>query len=362
MFFPFYIQLLHIKKLPYYALYETEIYIYLRIVREHMFTSEQMMVKDYIQKWGGSNSHALLDPTCFHYVTDEIQGIIGYRIESKCAIVFGDPICHPDDSEKFIEKFHTFCKINGKTPIYVGISKKFSHLSLANKYGSLIQFGDEIILNPLIDAKLGKGKHASLLRNKYNQSIKSGFEVKEYVGDDIQLENKILEVTQAWLQNRKGAQIALLNVNIFCDRSIKRWFYAQKNGKIIGLAMINRLDAHDGWVLNLLVKSPEAPTSISEFIILETLAALAKEQCTFFSIGSVPASDLGKMIGFGYVSTILARSIYKIARKIFNLSNRQRFWKKFKPINKPVYLLFCNSKVRIREIIALLRAFKLSMG
>lgn len=312
----------------------------------------------YIQKWGSAASIALFDPTCKKFSIASITGIIGYRDTQKCAVVFGDPVCAPENIAELTHAFHAFCNEHNKTIIYVAASEKFMSWILSNQENwSAIEIGNEIIIDPCQDPKARTGSHASLLRNKYNQAMRSGITVKEYMGLDQELENKLEQVSSSWLANRKGPQIHFGQNGIFSDRSNKRWFYAEQNGTILGLIMLNRIDAHHGWVQNLLMITPEAPKFTSEVILLSTLDVLRKEGCQFFSTGPLPAPHIGKVEGLGSVSEWLVRKIYHVSKKIFKLGERQRFWKKFEPRSQPTFVLFSSSRIGLSEVLGIMNAF-----
>jgi lysylphosphatidylglycerol synthetase-like protein (DUF2156 family) len=313
-------------------------------------------VGEYVFRWGNPASIALLDPACKIFSAQSIDGVIGYRMASKYVVVIGDPVCPHDSLEDLMRAFHAFCSAQDKNVIYIATSEQFMKWSMNRYCSSAIECGVEVILNPTIDPTNKTGKKASLLRNKYNQSIRDGIQVKEYDGYDEQLEEAMQEVRDSWLQNRKGPQIYYLQVNLFADRIHKRWFYAEHQGRIIGVLMLNRIDAHHGWVINILMVVPDALTVTSEFLILSALATLRAEECTFLSIGTVPGSQLGHIEGLGFFSQWLARNIFKTAKKIFRLEDRQRYWKKFYPQTKPTYVLFSKARIKFSEIMGIMRA------
>jgi len=321
-----------------------------------IFSYENLPTADYVCRWGNSASIALLDPSCKFFSVLSVKGVIGYRMATKYAVVLGDPVCPGENLEILMQKFHAFCTQQDKKILYLAVSEQFMKWSLNRYCNSAIECGVEIILNPQIDATNKKGKKASLLRNKYNQSIRDGINVKEYCGYDEQMEASLQNIREVWLKNRKGPQIYLLSVNMFEDRIHKRWFYAEHNGELIAVLMLNRIDAFHGWVLNILMVIPNAPTVTSEFIMLSTLSILRNECCSFFSIGTVPASQLGAIEGLGCFSQWLARTLFKIAKKIFRLEDRQRYWKKFYPQTKSTFVLFNTSSIRFSELLDIVRA------
>lgn len=317
---------------------------------------DQDLLVKYIEKWGVPASIALLDPKVKIFKDPDIDGIIGYKIESNCAIVFGEPICNPKDLLTLTNAFHEY--FAKKTNIiYTAVSQKFLDWFRLNHDGASIQFGNEIILDPSKDIKLEHGKEASLLRNKYRQSIRDNIFIKEYIGYNKKIEAGINLVKQNWLKNKKGPQIYLLEIDLFSYRQNKRWFYAEHNGEIIGAVLLNKLDKYKGWVLNLIIKNNNSHNCTSEFLIMELLNQLNKEDCHFLSIGPLPNTELSKIEGFGFLITFFTKLIYNLLKKIFKLTDRQRYWKKFYPIKKPSFLVFHKPKIGVREILAITKAF-----
>src|SRR5262245_50974937 len=76
--------------------------------------NERLQIVEFVRRWGGLATDALLDPQCQYFRTPEIDGFIGYRIECGCAVVFGDPVCAPDDTFQLARAFHKFCQTQCK--------------------------------------------------------------------------------------------------------------------------------------------------------------------------------------------------------------------------------------------------------
>ena len=62
--------------------------------------SEKERIYDWIRQWGCSTSEVIMDIDCQLFSAPGIDGFIGYRPENGTAVVFGDPICAPEDMEK----------------------------------------------------------------------------------------------------------------------------------------------------------------------------------------------------------------------------------------------------------------------
>jgi lysylphosphatidylglycerol synthetase-like protein (DUF2156 family) len=323
--------------------------------------NENFSRADYISKFGNHASIALHNPNYQIFSIKNLEGIIGYRAMSQCAIIFGDPLCPLQNLSHLIHSFHDYCNKQRKNVIYISTSEKFKQWALQNMKCAALEIGSEVILDPFKDPKSQNGRKASQLRNKYNQSIRFGITVKEYSTYCHSLELAVKQFEIAWLKSRRGPQIFSLPVDIFAYRDSKRLFYAEHNNRIVAVLVLNRLDASQGWVLTILMTASDAPNIISEFMILSILETLAQEGCRFLSIGGLPPSELKIIQGLDFFSSWLACTTFKIIKKIFQLQNRYQYWEKFQPLLEPSYLILGNPKIRLLEIIGILRSFNLSL-
>lgn len=317
---------------------------------------------DYIRRLGNASSIALLHPQCKIFHDSAIDGIMGYRDEPGCIVILGDPLCGATDIPELTHRFHNHCKDQKKNIVYVAASDSFTQWSLANTCSSALEFGHEIIIDPTIDTRLGLGKYPRLLRQKHKYAMRDGVIVKEYTASDSFIEGQLMHVAQTWLANRKGPQMHMIPLDVFAYRHSKRWFYAECRDQIVGLLMLNRMDAYDGWVMNGgIMLTPDAPYDTSEFLMMNTLGILRAEGCHFFSVGPTFGAEIGKIIGFGKFSQLIIRTAVKSLRSIFKYGEHQRYWKKFEPRKESAYVVFEKPKVGISEIRAVIRAFNVNI-
>lgn len=326
-----------------------------------MKTQSPRSAADYLKQWGHATSIALLGPSAQFFSIPNIDGAVGYRVGAGCAVVFGDPMCDEKDTPQLIDAFHSFCKKKLKSVIYLGASEKFLQCVLGSHCRTALEIGTELIIDPTQDLLARTGPTAVVLRNKHKQAVREGLTVHEYTGQDVELEKKLEAVGAAWLQLRKGPQVYLNDVAICSHRDHKRIFYTKKQEEIVGVLVMTRLDTYAGWVINFSLTVPQAPRVTSEFMLLEVLSVLGKEQCRFFSIGVYPTDNLGRIVGLGRISRWALRNIFPIATKLFKVNSRQRFWKKFEPRHKAAFLIFSKSRIGLREVIGFLRAMNLKM-
>lgn len=312
-------------------------------------------IAELVQKYGGSASVALLDPACHFFSTPSTVGVIGYRTKSHCAVVFGDPVCPQEDKLSLALEFRKYCKKNNLRIVYAMVTESFAHLWTKHGCKALVEVGEELVLNPQFDYL--KGSKGRKLRTKIHQAQHLGVHVHEYQNHDLQLESELEKTAYSWLLGRKGLQIYLAHVHLFSHRSGKRWFYATQGNRIVGTLLLNQFQAKKGWGLNLLMTTPKAPQSTSEYLVVSALQTLKEEGCPFFTLGSVPAQKLGEIQGLNAIYAWIARVGFNAAINIFNLHGRKMYWSKFHPQCEGCYFLFEKQSIGLKEIKGVLSAF-----
>lgn len=319
-------------------------------------TEERRKIVEKIRRLGSAASDAILEPTCQVFTLPDIEGLICYRIESQCAVVYGNPVCLPDDRKKLVQAFHDECQQKNMNIIYIAVNENFANWAFDNFCKAFVEFGEELIIDPHMDPQARSGVHASLVRRKVRHAQKEGTEIFEYHPYDAKIEEDLERVGETWLNNRQGPQVHISNVRLFSDRLGKRWFYAKKNDKIVGMVILNKLEAHQGWLLNHLMYTPEASHGTQEYLLTAVLKILAQEGCHFVTFGCVPASQLGEIKGLSKFTTFISRLIFNITNKICHLHGRKKFWEKFHPESERSFLLFSQPRIGRNELLALMHA------
>lgn len=318
---------------------------------------DRKQIVEKVRQWGGQASDAVLDSACEIFSIKDIDGIIAYKIEYGCAIVYGDPICSPDDLSQLAKAFHSYCEEHNLYVIYILASEKFSKWSIENIGGVIFGAEEELFLNPQDD--ITKGAQGSLVRRKVRHALKENTIAKELLDTDSSLKKDIQEVGTAWLKTRKGPQVYISHVHLFEDSFGKRFFYAQKEGEVVGVLILNQLQAYNGWLLNHLMIKPNASHGTPELLVMTAIETLRSEGCSFVTFGSIPREQLGEIYGLGFFSKSLSRLIFRMVKWVLRLNGHRKFWGKFNPRTAPTYVIFSRG-LSIRAMRALIRALNVS--
>lgn len=314
-----------------------------------------------VRKWGDITTDAVLDPVCKLFQTPHIDGVIGYRLASGYAVVYGDPICAQENKGELAQAFHQYCLKQGYTDFYLMVSEEFARWALKHFCHILLEYGDKVILNPQNNPLENSGTKGSLVRRKVKQAVREGVVFQEYTTAEASIEQGIEHVANAWLKKREGPQIHISHVYPFADRPGKRWFYVTRKGLIIGVIILNQIQGGKRWLMNHLMVSPDAPHGTSELLVVNTLEALKKEGCSYVTCGASPAKNLGEVCGLGRTSEWCIRNMYSLLYRFFHLEGLMTFWAKFQPEGERTYLLFSEKKIHLGTIKAILKGLNVTI-
>jgi|JI9StandDraft_2_1071091.scaffolds.fasta_scaffold67301_1 lysylphosphatidylglycerol synthetase-like protein (DUF2156 family) len=309
-----------------------------------------------VRKFAGLATDAILDPVTYVFKDPKVEGFIPYRRAGKVFVVFGDPVCSVEDKLFLAKAFLEFAREERKEVIYVIASHLFAHTLVKNVGGSFMELASEMIFDPICDPREEVGALGSLVRRKVKQAQKE-LTIEEYIGDDPLLEKAIENIGDRWLEKRKGPQVHISNIYLFENRIGKRWFYAIKGKEVVGVILLNELQSHKGYLLNHLMVTPEAPHGTAEYLVVAALEVLSKEGCRFATVGAVPRSEIGEVLGLHPFSKWFVKLGLWIVRKVSPIEGLFTFWKKFHPQSQPCYLILSRTKLGVKEVLGLKRAF-----
>ena len=303
--------------------------------------------------YGSAASEAMFDYPCNFFQIPNGIGIIAYRIEFNCAIIFGDPLCPPNELIELTQAFHKYCHDLHLNVIYITVSEKFARL--AQEYNHiLIEVCEELIFDPQINPILKSHR----LQHRMDKATNHGLTFHEYIPFNEEIESSLLEIGIKWQKAKKGPSLYLGHLNFFECSKGKRWFYVKDGELITSMAMLSQLVTQGGWLLKFFFTLPNVFAETSEFLMISLLTTLKKENCHFLTKGMVPIDSIGEVKGLGYCS-ILIKYIYKTISFIFKFKKHKQYWQRYYPKKVPSYLLFSNPKIGFNEMRALLKVLRL---
>ncbi len=324
-------------------------------------TKPLLTTVDLVRKYGGPVSHAALDPLHSTFRTPAIDGLISFLIVHRCAIVFGDPICAPEDKPRLTDAFASYCAGKNCSILFVAVTDNVQVYARDRGYASM-EFASLLITDPQNDPEAGR--QGRRLRQHLNRTRRMGVTVREYQGaPDAQMEAQTQAVYNAWRDDRHGPQMYLGRPRLFDDKVGRRWFLSEQEGKVVGfLSMLRTGGLESQYLINIVFSAPNAPLHTNELMVVTALRAVREEGVNLVCLGVGPLDALGRIEGYGAIVEFLSRTLYRLAAKLMHQHGKTVFWEKFGITKRePLYLLFQSSQIRPTELYALLRAFNFSV-
>lgn len=323
-------------------------------------TRTYKVLKDLPQYGFNSFSSLLLYEDIQVFSSPDEEGFIGYLDYSPLYIALGEPVCPRDKYTYLTEHFLTFCRQQNKICIFILVGEEFvsatSHLSWTR-----ILIGDDMIFN--VQEYSPSGDKAKKVRSARNQIIRRGAKVKEYrpaISRSPELESEFEAVTSRWLQRHSRFQMYLMKIDLFAFKELKRYFYVEYDGRVIGILTCLPIYARNGYLFEDLIRDPDSPNGATELLILEALRVYKEEGKDIATLGLSPRIVVQRDWGLSWWGCLLTRLCVFSARKLGGLESLYHYRKKFNTRHSEInYLLKHPAGIATKEVVSILKSFNL---
>ena len=284
----------------------------------------------------GYNAHALVsigkDARAFW--PDRGHGGIVFREVGNVWLAGSDPLTPPDESAECLRQFFDFAKRRGRIaaviPATARLAASVNGLDLTRaRIGSAPYFA-------LADWD-PRGDRAKGLRAGVNRARRGGVWVRVVDQVDPWFKQELQVLCRQWsgahrLRTELGWLIALDPLR-HCHQ--KRFFAARdSNDRLVGLLAASPIPARDGWYLEDVLRSTEAPACTADLLVYSALKALQEEGASLATLGTVPfhllSADKFALPGSPRIEAGVEQLGARIAR-IYNIEGLRHFKTKFVP-------------------------------
>ena len=284
----------------------------------------------------GYNAHALVGITTGTrlWTCPETEGAIAYNEFGKVWLAPGDPLASVENlakvSDCFLQKARAEGRVVGFMPASEQFAKQSSGLGLrAIRIGSAPYF-DLATWAP-------RGDRAKKARAGVNQARRAGVHVGEVREIDERLIRETACLCKSWLTTRRSAIRFewLFTVDLFQHKEKKKYFTARDaNGKLVGFLAAIPIPARDGWYLEDVLRSKNAPNGTTDLLVVEVLDSLKQCGAKLATLGPALMATEGVTDPGIHVSSVLSRAVWFMARCcsiFYNFDGVRRFKAKFAP-------------------------------
>ena len=307
-----------------------------------------------------ATSFQVLQPG-FHYFFDGDgdanvdAGCVAYVDTGRAWVAAGAPLCAPHRLGAVAERFVAAARAAGRRPCFFGTEARFGEASATTGGPPLrsLLIGEQAVWDPA-GWEQTVATTASL-REQLRRGRAKGVRVRatsaaELADPTSPVHAPARALVARWLRTRELAPMGfLVDVDPLNMRDDHRLYLAEAGGRLVGLLAASPIFARRGWLLQALVRAPDAPNGTAELLVDEAMRAAAAGDDALVTLGLAPLA--------GQVAWPL-RAARSAGATLYNFEGLRAFRAKLRPSRwDPVYLVFPASQGIATTVTDVLAAF-----
>jgi phosphatidylglycerol lysyltransferase len=283
------------------------------------------------------------------FLTDDTgdRGLVAYRRTPGALVAAGEPISDAHDAIAVAAAFVQFAASEGCRASFFATEET---LAASPSFGRLM-LGEQPVWGPQWWAD--HLAHHRSLREQLRRARAKGVTVHALDAEAMREPSRrasLERLIARWLAARPMAPMGfLVEVDPFAWLSERRSIVAMRDGRPMALLSMVPVPKRDGWLVEHLLRDPEAPNGTAELLVDRAMRDLAADGVPWVTLGMAPLA--------GAVSGWL-RTIRSVSRPLFNFDGLAAFKRKLRPQHwEPIYLVYPRDQPSVRAMIDGLRAF-----
>lgn len=295
-----------------------------------------------------ATSFQILEPgLCYWFDGDE--GVVAYTDTGRAWVTVGEPIAPAAQLSACAQRFRQAAEAADRHVRFFHVSADFAApAQLAHTHvGEL----------PIWDATQWAGTLAATrsLREQLRRARAKGVRTRIVSGAELSDVESPLRVAcdaliARWLGGRKMSELKfMVRLVPYAFADERRYALAERDGKVVGLAVAIPVYARRGWFVEDLLRDPDAPNGTPELLIDALFKLFADQGVDYVTLGLAPLS--------GEVGPVLSFTRDYTAR-LYNFPGVRSFKEKLRPARwEPVCLAYPRGELGVLAMRDVLAAF-----
>lgn len=259
-------------------------------------TSKFQNTLELVRKYGeDSLSYLTLEQDKKYFFATNCEGFVAYVVVGRIAVCLGNPICAKEHLKNFLSEFRRFCQEKKLRICFCSVSGELVKILAEDGY-CIAKYGEEAILD--LNTYQTVGSSTSKLRQKLRRAEKSGIKTIEYQPQkcrDLELEQKIVSVSESWYAEKNGRlTFTLGEVNL--DNPLdRRYFIAvDENQEIQAILVFSPFFRGHGYFLDVMRRKKDSIPGVMEKAIIDSAMKMRDEGVSWLSLGVAPLAGIDK--------------------------------------------------------------------
>lgn len=279
--------------------------------------------------------------------SDSPRAFVAYLDLAHARVAAGEPVAALDDLLTVAERFVDDSAARGQRVSFFATEGR---LVQSPRFARRL-LGEQPVWNPQ-GWTTHRQAHRSL-REQCRRARAKGVIIQEVDPQRIMLGamgDAVQHLVARWRATRSMAPMGFLVQIDFTTQSVeRRVFLAQQDGQLVGLLAMAPVPARGGWLLEHLLRDPDAPNGTADLLVDHAMLALESEGVSWASLGLAPLH--------GAVEGWLQR-VRHWSRPLFNFEGLAAFKRKLRPDRwEPIYLAWPREGSGWRALLDGLSAF-----
>ncbi|HVK39687.1 MAG TPA: DUF2156 domain-containing protein [Candidatus Kapabacteria bacterium] len=302
--------------------------------------------------------YQIINPGIEHWFDGEAEAVVGFVRSRGYRVVAGAPVCAPEALAGVVTRFERDAAGAGERVVYFGAEARLEALTRDDPAHSRVLLGAQPVWAPA-DWPMILAAHASL-RAQLARARNKGVRVEEWPAARASESAELRRVLARWLRGRGLPPLHFLVEPETLDRLFdRRTLVALVGDHVVGFAVASPIPCRHGWLVEQLVRSPDAPNGTVELLVDATMRSVAPDGAGYLTLGLSPLSDRGGRAGPqpAWLRLLLAWT-REHGRRFYNFAGLDRFKAKFHPQRwEPVYAIASETRITPRAMYAIASAF-----
>jgi phosphatidylglycerol lysyltransferase len=298
--------------------------------------------RDLVLRYGwNTTAYQILNPGFEHWFDPSGEGVAGICRARGVWVVGGAPVAPASALGAVTARLEAAAAADGSRVCYLAAQERLVGERAEDPAATVVPIGAEPCWDPrrwpeIIDHDAGLRAQLARARNK-------GVEVRSQLGTPSErIRTELREVLRDWLGRKGLPPLAFLTTPwLLEDLTDRQLVLAERGGVIVGFAVLTPVPGRNGWLLEQIVRRPEAPNGTSEVLVDGAFRAIAAQGAEFASLGIVPLSRRAPPDSHAPVWLRLALGWARAhGRRFYNFEGLDRFKAKLRPHDwHPVHLV-----------------------
>jgi len=317
--------------------------------------------RELVMEFGwNSTSYQILNPGIDLWFAAPANAVIGYTRRHGVLLVAGAPICPLAKLEQVCHEFELFAQARRCSVCYVCAEERLRSFFAPRSDHSTVALGAQPAWNPQDWPNLVAG-HSSL-RAQLRRSLNKSVRVEEMPTAEGRANAEIRDILHDWLSSRGLPPLHFLTephllAGVVQDRVL---LVARRDARIVAFLVTSPIPAKQGFMVELLARSREAPNGVSELLIDAAMRRFAAKHFQYGTLGLVAlahASDREIQRNPIWLQWMM-RFARAHANRFYNFRGLEQFRVKMRPERwETLYAISNERRFSIRTLYAVGAAF-----